>query len=82
MLTGAMRTASDVGYEGYANLLAAVRVAAADQVRGLGTLVVFNDEIHAARYVTKLRKDVSNSEIYILLKINGRISDAVNGMRL
>jgi L-asparaginase len=54
VLTGAMRAASDVGYEGYANLLAAVRVAAADQARGLGTLVVLNDEIHAARYVTKM----------------------------
>jgi L-asparaginase len=49
-----MRAASDVGYEGYANLLAAVRVAAADRARGLGALVVLNDEIHAARYVTKM----------------------------
>ena len=53
-LTGAMRTASDVGYEGYANLLAGVRVAAAPQARGLGAVVVFNDEIHAARCVTKM----------------------------
>lgn len=53
-LTGAMRTASDVGYEGYANLLAAVRVAAAPQARGLGAVVLFNDEIHAARRVTKM----------------------------
>ena len=52
-LTGAMRTASDLGYEGYANLAAAVRVAAADAARGLGALVVMNDEIHAARFVTK-----------------------------
>jgi L-asparaginase len=53
-LTGAMRTASDVGYEGYANLLAAVRVAAAPQAQGWGTLVVFNEEIHTARRVTKM----------------------------
>jgi L-asparaginase len=54
VLTGAMRTASDVGYEGYANLLAAVRVAAAPQARGLGGVIVSNDEIHAARRVTKM----------------------------
>jgi len=53
VLTGAMRAASDVGYEGYANLAAAVRVAVAPQARGLGAVVVLNDEIHAARYVTK-----------------------------
>ena len=53
VVTGAMRAASDVGYEGYANLLAAVRVAAAPQAQGLGTVVVLNVEIHAARYVTK-----------------------------
>jgi len=43
-----------VGYEGYANLLAAVRVAAAPQARGLGAVVVLNDEIHAACRVTKM----------------------------
>jgi L-asparaginase len=48
-----MRIASEPGYEGIANLLAAVRVAAAPEARGLGTLVVLNDEIHAARDVTK-----------------------------
>lgn len=53
-LTGAMRTASDVGYDGYANLLAAVRVAAEKEARGLGAVIVFNDEIHAARRVTKM----------------------------
>jgi L-asparaginase len=52
-LTGAMRTASDVGYDGMANLLAAIRVAANDSTRGLGALVVMNQEIHAARHVTK-----------------------------
>ncbi len=53
VLTGAMRNASQVGYEGMANLRAAVRVAAAPEARGLGTLVVLNDQVHAARYVTK-----------------------------
>jgi len=34
----------------------------------------------AARYVTKLRKDLTNDVNYILLKVNGRISDVVNGV--
>ncbi len=34
----------------------------------------------AARYATKLRKDLANDANYILLKVNGRISDAVNGI--
>jgi hypothetical protein len=36
----------------------------------------------AARYVTKLRKDLTNDVNYILLKVNGRISDAVNGIHV
>ena len=53
VLTGAMRTASDAGYEGFANLAGAVQVAASAAARGQGTLVVLNDTVHAARYVTK-----------------------------
>jgi L-asparaginase len=53
VLTGAMRTATQVGYDGFANLTAALRVAASPDAHDLGTLVVLNDEIHAARFVTK-----------------------------
>ncbi len=53
VLTGAMRTVSQMGYDGIANLKAAVRVAASDEARNLGALVVMNGEVHAARYVTK-----------------------------
>jgi L-asparaginase len=53
VFTGAMRAASDPGYEGIANLIAAIRVAASDDACGCGALVVFNDEIHCARDVTK-----------------------------
>ena len=35
-----------------------------------------------ARYVTKLRKDLANDVNYIMLKVNGRISDAVNAIRV
>jgi L-asparaginase len=53
VVTGAMRTASEAGYDGFANVEAAVRTAACDDARGLGTLVVMNGEVHAARDVTK-----------------------------
>lgn len=53
VFTGAMRSASEVGYEGAANLVAAIQVAASDIAQDLGALVVMNQEIHAARHVTK-----------------------------
>lgn len=53
VFTGAMRAASDPGYEGIANLIAAIQTAASDDARACGALVVFNDEIHTARDVMK-----------------------------
>lgn len=52
-VTGAMRLNQDPGADGPANLLAALRVAAAPVAGGLGTLVVFGDTIHAARFAEK-----------------------------
>lgn len=53
VITGAMRNASDPGFDGPRNLSAAARVAVDPQSKRRGALVVLNDEIHSARFVTK-----------------------------
>ncbi|MEP6782282.1 MAG: asparaginase [Acidobacteriota bacterium] len=53
VVVGSMRNPSTVGYEGAANLLEGVRVAADPASRNKGALVVLNDEINSARNVTK-----------------------------
>lgn len=53
VVVGSMRNPSTLGYEGAANLLEGVRVAASPAARGKGVLVVLNDEINSARDVTK-----------------------------
>jgi L-asparaginase len=53
VVTGAMRGPEAPGADGPANLLASAIVAGAQTARGLGTLVVLNDTIHAARFVQK-----------------------------
>jgi L-asparaginase len=53
VLTGAMRSSNELGSDGVYNYLSALRVASHDKAADKGVLVVMNDEIHAAKYVTK-----------------------------
>ncbi|MEO6213664.1 MAG: asparaginase [Vicinamibacterales bacterium] len=72
VVVGSMRNPSTVGYEGAANLLEGFRVAADPASRGRGVLVVLNDEINAAREVTKtdaLRLQTFQSRGYGLLGV-------------
>ena len=54
VLVGSMRPATAIGADGPANLYNAVALAANPKVRGLGPLIVLNDEIHYAREGQKM----------------------------
>lgn len=53
VVTGSMRNASELGYDGPSNLASAVLTAISPESVNRGVLVVLNDEINAAREVTK-----------------------------
>lgn len=53
VFTGAMRTQSDLGWDGPANLFEAVRVADTPASAGMGVMVVLSGQIFAALDVTK-----------------------------
>ncbi|MBS0638379.1 MAG: asparaginase [Proteobacteria bacterium] len=53
VLVGSQRPSSSLSSDAGMNLVNAIRTAASPDSRGLGVLVLLNDEIHAAREVTK-----------------------------
>ncbi|HEX3992962.1 MAG TPA: asparaginase [Acetobacteraceae bacterium] len=53
VLVGAQRPSSALSSDAGMNLVNGIRVAASPDSRGMGVLVLLNDEIHAAREVTK-----------------------------
>jgi L-asparaginase len=53
VLVGAQRPASALGTDAGTNLVNALQVAGCDEARGMGVLVVLNNEIHPARDVVK-----------------------------
>ncbi len=53
VITGAMRNPTQASPDGPGNVLAAIKVAASRHARGLGCVVVMNDEQHAAPFVRK-----------------------------
>lgn len=53
VVTGAMRSSSEAGYDGPANLGGAVRAAASESLRGEGVSVVMAGTVHAADDVAK-----------------------------
>jgi len=61
VMVGAMRTVSDVGWDGPANLLSAVRVAASPSAWAQGVLVVMDERILPAREVRKVHTESSAS---------------------
>jgi L-asparaginase len=61
VVVGSMRNPSTLGYEGAANLEDAFAVAADPSSRGMGGLVVLNDEINSSREVTKTDSRLLNT---------------------
>ena len=53
VVTGAMRPPTGLGTDSEVNLIDCIRVAAAPQSAGRGVLTILNNQIHAARDVTK-----------------------------
>ena len=53
VITGAMRSSNEIGADGLANLRSSLVVVTDEESSDKGVLVVMNDEVHTATYVTK-----------------------------
>lgn len=53
VLTGSMKNASELGYDGLTNLVSSIKVVMDEKAKNKGVLVVFNYQINAAYEVTK-----------------------------
>lgn len=54
IITGAMKSSSELGYDGPSNLAEAICTAISDQAMGRGVLVCFNGKLNSASEVTKV----------------------------
>lgn len=61
VITGAMRSSNEIGSDGLYNYISAIRIASDEKARHKGVMVVFNDEIHTARNVTKTHTSNTNT---------------------
>ncbi|HFQ1650876.1 TPA: asparaginase [Staphylococcus aureus] len=61
VITGAMRSSNEIGSDGLYNYISAIRVASDEKARHKSVMVVFNDEIHTARNVTKTHTSNTNT---------------------
>lgn len=75
VFTGAMRTSSDLGWDGPANLDASVRVAASRDAGRCGVVVVMDDRIFAATDVTKVNTHMLDAFDSLALGPVGVIDD-------
>ncbi|MGL5067060.1 MAG: asparaginase [Sarcina sp.] len=61
VFTGAMRSSSELGYDGPANLAASICTATSEEARGRGGLICFNGELNSAKEVTKANSMALNA---------------------
>ncbi len=81
VMTGAMRSSSDLSPDGPANLLNSVRVAFSEQSTAKGVMVVMNEQIHAASEVTKLHSTHVNAFSSPFWGIIGKVDQEISFRR-